>query len=81
MRQLWFDTALYNQESLDLELKISGTDRCMFGTERPGAGSAIDPEWRSYDDVKPLIDGISWLSEQDKKLIYEETARSLFKLK
>ena len=81
LRQLYFDTALYNTESLDLELKICGTDRCMFGTERPGAGSAIDPDGRSYDDVKPLIDGISWLTDQDKKMIYEDTARSLFKLK
>lgn len=80
LRQLYFDTALYNQESLDLEFKICGTDRCMFGTERPGAGSAFDKDGRSYDDVKPLIDNISWLSESDRHAIYEGTATELFKL-
>jgi 4-oxalmesaconate hydratase len=52
----------------------------MFGTERPGAGSAFDKDGRSYDDVKPLIDGIAWLSDADRHAIYEGTATELFKL-
>lgn len=81
LRQLYFDTALYNQESLELLFKICGTDRCMFGTERPGAGSAIDATGRSYDDVKPLIDGIDWLSGEQRQAVYEDNARALFNLK
>jgi 4-oxalmesaconate hydratase len=54
LQQLYFDTALYNVESLKLLFRIVGTDRCLFGTERPGAGSKTDPrtgKW--YDDVRP----------------------------
>lgn len=81
LRQLYFDTALYNQEALDLELKICGPDRCLFGTERPGAGSALDATGRSYDDIKPLIDNIEWLTDADRKAIYEDNARAVYKLK
>ena len=43
LRKLYFDTVLYSPESVELLLKVVGTDRCMFGTANPGSGSAIDP--------------------------------------
>ena len=36
LKQLYFDTALYNVESLKLLFRIVGPERCLFGTERPG---------------------------------------------
>ena len=57
LKQLYFDTALYNIESLKLLFRICGPERCLFGTERPGAGSKTDPrtgKW--YDDVRPNIE-------------------------
>jgi predicted TIM-barrel fold metal-dependent hydrolase len=79
LRQLYFDTALYNTESLELLFKIVGPDRCLFGTERPGAGSKPDPrtgKW--YDDVRPLIEGISWLSAEHKEQIFHKNALNVF---
>ena len=79
VKNLYYDTCLYNVESLELLFKIVGTDRCLFGTERPGAGSAQNPrtdEW--YDNTKPLIDGISFLSDGDRKAVYEDNARKVF---
>jgi len=81
LRKLYFDTALYNSESLELLFRICGPDRCLFGTERPGAGSRPDKTGRTYDDIKPLIDAISWLSDDDRQAIYEGNARSIYKLK
>lgn len=79
LRRFYFDTALYSQEALELLFKIVGPDRCLFGTERPGAGAKLDPRTgRWYDDVKPLIEGISWLTEQDRKRIFEENALRVF---
>ncbi len=79
MRKLYFDTALYNTESLELLFKIIGPDNCLFGSERPGAGSTTNPETgRWFDDIKPLIDGIPWLSADDRDKIYEGNARRLF---
>ena len=67
LRQLYFDSALYNTESLELLFKVAKPDRCLFGSERPGAGSKPNPRTgRWYDDVKPLIEEMDWLSEEEK---------------
>jgi 4-oxalmesaconate hydratase len=79
MRRLYYDTCLYSVESLELLFKVVGPDRCLFGTERPGAGSAENPrtgDW--YDDTKPLIDGIGFLSDEERSAVYEGNARSVY---
>jgi 4-oxalmesaconate hydratase len=83
MRRLWFDTCVYNAEGLDLLFKIVGTDRCVFGTENPGTGTAIDRDTgRQFDDLKPVIESaIPWLTDEDKRNIFETVPRQLFKLK
>ena len=79
LRKFYFGTGLYNVESLELLFKIVGTDRCMFGTENPGTGT-----WRwprtglMLDDTKPLIESIEWLSDQDRKNIFEDTAKKVY---
>lgn len=81
MRRLYYDTCNYSKESLELLFKVIGTDNCMFGTETPGTGSAMDPATgRMLDDLKPVIDDIDWLTEADRKKIYEENAKSLYEL-
>jgi 4-oxalmesaconate hydratase len=58
-----------------------GADRCLFGTERPGTGSALDKKTgRSLDDVKPLIEAIDWLTPADREQIFEGNAKRLYKL-
>jgi 4-oxalmesaconate hydratase len=53
----------------------------MFGTEKPGSGSAIDPQTgRWMDDLKPTIEEIEFLSDQDKKNIFEDNTRKLYKV-
>ncbi len=79
LRRLHYDTVLYNQESLDFLFRVIGTDRCMFGTENPGSGSAKDPRTGAWmDDLKPVIEGISWLSDGDRRRIFEDNARAVF---
>ena len=79
LRKFYFDTVLYNTESLDFLFRMVGTDRCLFGTENPGTGTWRYPKTgRLLDDVKPLIDEIGWLTEQDKKNIFEDNARRVF---
>ncbi len=81
LRRLYFDTCLYSREALELLLRTVGPDRCLFGTEKPGIGTAWDPKARRWlDDVKSLIDGIEWLSQADRELIFERNARTLFPL-
>ncbi len=79
LQQLYFDSALYNTESLELLFKVVTPDRCLFGTERPGAGSKPNPRTgRWYDDVKPLIDEMDWLSEEEKAGILGGNAEKVF---
>jgi len=79
LRRLWFDTVLHHAPSLELLFKTVGADRCMFGTEKPGSGSAINPETgRSFDDLKPVIEGLSLLTPGELKLVFEDNARSVF---
>ena len=82
LRRLYFDTCLYSKEALELLIKVVGPDRCLFGAERPGTGSEIDPDTgRSMDDIKPLIDEIDWLTDADRKMIYADNAKAVHNLK
>ena len=81
MRTLWFDTCLYTKDAIELLFKTVGIDRCLFGSEKPGTGSVRNPEnghW--FDDVRLLIEDIDWLSEGDRRAIFEGNAKSIFRL-
>jgi len=81
LNKLYFDTVLYTKESLDLLFKVCGTDRCMFGTENPGSGTATDPDTGlQLDDTAPVIKSIEWLSDQDIKNVFEDTQKRAFPL-
>jgi 4-oxalmesaconate hydratase len=82
IKRLFFDTCNYSQESLELLFKVIGSDNVVFGTEKPGTGSARDPKTgRMMDDLKPVIENIDFLSEADRKKIFENNAKKLFNLK
>ncbi|MGH7932086.1 MAG: amidohydrolase family protein [Candidatus Binataceae bacterium] len=79
LRKFWFDTVVYTKDPLELLFKTVGADRCLFGTEKPGSGSAIDPETgRSFDDLRPVIESITSLMEADKTAIFSGNARTVF---
>jgi 4-oxalmesaconate hydratase len=81
MRNIYYDTVLYSEEALRLLIKTVGPDRCLFGAECPGVGSAVDPKTgKTLDDIAPFIQGFDWLSDAEKKAILSENAIKLFKL-
>jgi OH-DDVA meta-cleavage compound hydrolase len=81
LRKLYFDTVLYTPAALRLLIETIGPEHCLFGTECPGVGSSIDPETgETMDDIAPYIERFDWLSAADRKLIFEDNARRLFKL-
>ncbi|MBM2810124.1 MAG: amidohydrolase [Chloroflexi bacterium] len=81
LRKLYFDTCLYTKRSMELLLDTVGVDRCMFGTEVPGAGSHAHPDTGlPMDDLVPLIKSIDWLTDEDRYKIFEGNARSLYSL-
>ena len=79
LRKFYFDTGLYNVESLELLFKLVGTDRCVFGTENPGTGSYVWPKTGlMLDDTRPLIESIDWLTDQDRKNVFEDVSKKIF---
>lgn len=79
LKRLHFDTTTYDKNALELMFKTLGTDRVLFATEKPGTGSARDPtSGRDYDDLKPVIEEISFLSAQDRENIFECNCRRLY---
>jgi 4-oxalmesaconate hydratase len=79
MRLLNYDTCVYSSEGLELLFKVVGPDNCLFGTELPGTGSAIDPATgNSLDDLRPVIEAMPGLSAEDRSNIFEGNARQLY---
>ena len=55
MKKLYYDTVLYTEDALRLLIKTVGVERCLFGTECPGTGSAMDSDSGRYmDHVRPM---------------------------
>jgi predicted TIM-barrel fold metal-dependent hydrolase len=80
LRKLYFDSCLYTQEGLELLFKVVGTDRVLFGSEKPGTGSQIDPSTgRWFDDIHLLIDDIEWLPADEREAVMSGNAKKLFK--
>ena len=68
-----------SKRSIEMLTAIAGSRNVMFGTENPGSGSALNPETgKPFDDIKPVIDSIAALSDEDRRNIFEENARRLF---
>ncbi len=81
LRNIYYDTVLYSSDSLALLIKTVGADRCLFGTERPGVGTVMDPKTGKWlDETRHLIEAFDWLSAAEKKMIFEDNARQLFKI-
>lgn len=79
LRKLYFDTVLYAQEPIELLIKTVGVDNCLFATDTPGSGTAINPRTnRPGDDLKPVIEQIEWLNDDDRRKIFEDNAKRVF---
>jgi 4-oxalmesaconate hydratase len=79
LRQLHFDTCTYDRNALELLFKTVGPDRVLFGTEKPGTGSAKDPaSGLDFDDLKPVIESIDFLSDQDRRNVFECNCTRLY---
>lgn len=79
LRALYFDTAVYDQESLDLIVRRAGPERVMFSCEMLGTARALDPHTgTTFDDIVPQIAGSETLSERDRLLIFERNAVAVY---
>jgi 4-oxalmesaconate hydratase len=79
LKQFYFDTVVQDQNALELLFKTVGSSCCMFGSERPGSGSAVNPDTGlEMDDFKPMIEAIEFLSEEERQAIFSSNALKVF---
>ena len=79
LNNVFFDTCVYHQPGIDLLAKVIPTKNVLFASEVIGAVRGIDPETGFYyDDTKRYIDGVSWLSDAERQMIFEGNARAVY---
>lgn len=79
IKRLYFDTTIYNQEAMELLIKVAGVDNILFASEMLGGVTTVDrTTGRYFDDNKPCLDAITWLTEEDRKKIFEENAKKAY---
>lgn len=81
IKRLYFDTTVYSVEAMELLVKVVGVDNVIFASEMLGGVTTIDPKTgRFFDDNKPCMDAIGWLTEADRKKIFEENVKKAYPL-
>lgn len=76
---LYYDCCAYDVHFLIAALKQRGVDQMLFGTESPGSGGAIRPDTgKPSDDLVPVVDGIDFLSGEDKLKIFQKNPLRVF---
>ena len=79
VKHFYFDTTLYSQEALELLIKVVGVDQIIFASEMLGGVTTVDPTTgRSFDDNKPCVDGIAWLTDADRQKIFEDNVKKAY---
>src|SRR5581483_12274285 len=79
IKKLYFDTAIYSQDAVETLIKAVGVDNVLFASEMVGAANAVDPNTgRWFDDTKPYVDNIPWLTDSDRQKLFEDNARRVY---
>lgn len=79
LKRLYFDTTLYSQDAMELLLRVAGTDNVLFASEMLGGVNAVNPATgRMFDDNKPYLDALGWLSGEDRTKIFETNALKVY---
>jgi 4-oxalmesaconate hydratase len=82
LKNVYFDTCVYYRPGLELLLKTVPIDNILFASEVIGAVRGVDPETgHGYDDTKRMIDTFTWLSEADRRKLFQDNARRVYRLK
>jgi len=81
MHNVFFDTCVYGQIGMETLIRTIDTPNILFASEMIGAVRGIDPRTgHNFDDTKRYIDKIDWLTEEQRRQIFEGNARRLYRL-
>jgi 4-oxalmesaconate hydratase len=78
VKTVFWDMAVYEQETMATMVRIAGPDNLMFATEMWGTANTIDPETGKYfDDTLSFVKALGLSAEDEYKLL-EGTARRVY---
>lgn len=78
LRNVFFDTCIYDVNGMDYLIRTIPADNLVFASEMIGAVQGIDPETGyHFDDTKRHIDQLK-LSDETRRKIFEGNARRAF---
>ena len=79
LKRLYFDTTVYSRDAIEMLLKVVGVDNVVFASEMLGGVTTVDPQTgRYFDDNKPFVDAIAWLTLEDRAKIFEDNAKKAY---
>jgi 4-oxalmesaconate hydratase len=79
IKKLYFDTAIYDRDSMEMLIRKMGADNVLFATETFGTAKDVDPQiGKLFDDTVDFVKEVDWLSDDDRHKIFEGNARKLF---
>jgi len=79
LKNVFFDTCVYHKPGIELLLKVIPTENVLFASEIVGAVKGIDPDTGyNYDDTKRYIDGVDWVSAEQREKIYSGNAFTVY---
>ena len=79
VKRLYFDTTVYSGEAMEMLIRVVGVDNIVFASEMLGGVTTTDQRTgRFFDDNKPCVDAIGWLTEADRKKIFEENVKKAY---
>lgn len=79
VKRIYFDTTVYSQDAMELLITVVGAGNIIFASEMLGGVNTIDPATgRSFDDNRRFIDAIGWLTDQDRRSIFEGNVRKAY---
>jgi 4-oxalmesaconate hydratase len=79
LSHLYFDTSIYDADSMEMLIRKIGPQRVLFGSEMFGTAKSIDERsGRPFDDNREMVTGIPWLDEQQQAAVLGGNARTVF---
>jgi 4-oxalmesaconate hydratase len=79
MDNIFFDTCVYHQPGMETLLRSVPIDNVLFASEMIGAVRGKDPKTdRYFDDTLQYVDKLDFLSDADRKKLFEDNARRVY---
>ena len=79
IRQFYFDSAVYDRDSMEMLIRKVGPDNVLYAAEPYGTAKNIDPETGApFDETIDFVRDIDWLADAEKQKVLWGNAKRLY---